>query len=247
MKIFTTIILILLFGGSIGWSQRGHQQLRKGDKAYNNRQYDQAAQHYSKAEEEQADFRSSYNLGNALMQQQKYEDAVREYDQAAEKTDDPDAKASIYHNLGNGMYAQEKYKESIDAYKKALTFRPSDQETLQNLMLAKKRLKQQQDQEKQQQQQKNSDQDKERNKDSDKSENQDSSDSKNQGKSQESGNSKQNAGSVEQQKQRLKENSSGLSDRDAGQLLEVMTDEEKRVQRKMTGKGIPKGKGRKDW
>ncbi len=246
MKLITILSVILFIGCNIVWSQPGHKQLREGDKAYKNQQYDQAAQHYSKAEEEKADFRASYNLGNTLMQQQKYEDAVLKYNRAADKSADPAAKASIYHNLGNALYEQEKYEESIDAYKKALTFRPSDLETLENLMLAKKRLRQQEARDRQQQQTK-SGQDKAREQQGDKSPKQDSQDSTNSENKQESGYSKNNESSDEQQKQRLKENSSGLSDRDAGQLLEVMTDEEKRVQRKMTGKGLPKGKGRKDW
>ena len=246
MKLITTLSLILFIGCSIVRSQPGHQQLRKGDKAYKNQEFDQAAQHYSKAEEEQADFRASYNLGNALMQQQKYEDAVLKYNRAADKSADPAGKASVYHNLGNALYAQGKYKESIDAYKKALTFRPSDLETLENLMLAKKRLRQQEARDRQEHQTK-SGQDQEREQQGDKTANQDSKDSKNPEKRQESGNGRQKEEADEQQKQRLNENPSGLSDRDADQLLEVMKDEEKRVQRKMTSKRIPKGKGSKDW
>jgi Ca-activated chloride channel family protein len=225
-------------------AQNGHQQLRKGDKAYQGRQYEQAEQHYRQAEEEQADFRSSYNLGNAFMQQKKYEDAAMKYSQAAEKTNDPAALGSIYHNLGNAMFAQGNYSESIHAYKKALSANPSDQATLENMMLAKKRLRQ----EKVQQQQESSKNSEERRSGQ--------SETLNDQKTKKSSGTGAKGQTEQQQKkdmagkqegQRLQEDTSDMSEHDADQLLEIMEAEEKRVQRKLNNKRSQTSTARKDW
>jgi Ca-activated chloride channel family protein len=242
MKLKCFCTFLFLINVSVGvFSQKGHQQLRKGDKAYGARKYEQAEKHYREAEKEQADFRSSYNLGNTYMQQNRYDDAAQKYNQAAETTNDATARAAIFHNLGNALFSKEKYRESIEAYKKALLINPTDQETIENMMLAKKMLRKQQDQ-----QQKESDK-KSKEKNSDSSENQMNHDRSKSKDHNEEGSGQNMEKSEKQENQGLQGKGSGMSSQDANQLLDVMTNEEKRVQRKLTTIKGETRSGRKDW
>lgn len=237
--IYTVSLLILSFMGV--FAQNGHQHLRKGDKAYDAHDFEKAEQHYKEAEKEKSDFRSTYNLGNAYMQQNKFEDAVQKYNQAAEKANHPDARADIYHNLGNALFSQGNYKESIDAYKTALSIKPSDQTTLENMMLAKKMFRKQ----KEQQQQQSSKNKNERDTNPSENQKQDAqSNTKDQNQPQDREDIKK---SGNQENQGLQQQGSGLSAKDADQLLDIMTNEETRVQRKLTKNKDKTRSGRKDW
>ena len=87
---------------------------------------------------------ATFNLGNALYRQQKYEEAGREFEKAASGTTDKMGKARAYHNLGNAYLQQQKLKEGIEAYKQALRNNPNDADTKYNLSYALNMLKQQQ-------------------------------------------------------------------------------------------------------
>lgn len=129
-----------------------HEQLRKGDKAYLHDHYQRAEEHYRKAADSQyADPIAVYNLGNALYQQGKWEDASKRYEQAAQGMSLPAEKADALHNLGNAWMKQHAFDKAIKAYEESLRNRPADPETKQNLQMAKKKLAEQQQEKKQRQ------------------------------------------------------------------------------------------------
>ncbi len=78
---------------------------------------------------------NSFEKGNVLYQQQKYEQAITEYESVlAAKSHS----AELYFNLGNCYYKLNKVAPAVYNYEKALVLNPKDVETLNNLKFAKK-------------------------------------------------------------------------------------------------------------
>ena len=118
--------------------------LREGNRQYNADKVEDAERSYRRALsiDDRSDM-AAFNLGSALYRQERFEDAVREFEKVASATTDKMEKAKAYHNLGNSYLQQQKLKESIEAYKQALRNNPNDLDTKYNLSFALKMLQQQ--------------------------------------------------------------------------------------------------------
>jgi Ca-activated chloride channel family protein len=215
--------------------QSSHGILRKGDKKYDKGLYAEAETEYRKAGEDGAD--ASYNLGNALMQQQRSEEAVVQYEKAAaSKATNEMGKADAYHNLGNAHYQLKQYDKSIEAYKKALKADPGAADTRHNLALAQYQLKKTQQQQKQKQQnaaKPQNQEDKNQKKPSPGQDSQEKSDQSNENAAPESSEKTSPSGQ--------------LKNDEVEKMLQIMDQEEKRVQKKMhkgRGQKVP---SEKDW
>jgi tetratricopeptide (TPR) repeat protein len=90
----------------------------------------------------------SYNLGNTLIKQKKYDQALQALGQAVSKGDSS-LQARGYYNAGNALFDMGRWKESAQSYIQALRLNPADQDAKHNLELA---LKKMQDQRQDQQQ-----------------------------------------------------------------------------------------------
>jgi len=162
MKEKLIILLVLLSCSTFTFSQnqkKVRNNLRKGNKEYNQGEYTKAEIAYRKSLE--ADAKSpdaAFNLGNSLYKQEKYKEADEQYQAAAEYEKDKVKKSWSYHNSGNVYLEQavekrenpdqtynENLKKSIEAYKQALRSNPRDNETRYNLALAQKLLKDNED------------------------------------------------------------------------------------------------------
>ena len=133
-------------------AQSKHQLLRSGDASYSAGEYSKAEEAYRKAIEKEGKSQAKYNLGNSLYEQERYDEALEQYQSAINSAPNNQSKSQAYHNLGNSLFNDQKLKESMEAYKQALRYRPDDLETKHNLSYAKQILKQQQQQKKQEQQ-----------------------------------------------------------------------------------------------
>ncbi len=207
--------------------------LRSGNRLYADSLYVKAEVEYRKALDvnpKSAD--AMYNLGNALLMQQKAEDAMAQYQSAAKLETDKTKLAEIYHNMGVILQSAKQYPQCIEAYKQSLRNNPKDDETRYNLALAQKLLKdQQQDQQNQDQQEQKQDQ-KDDKQDQNKDQQQDQKDQKDQ---------QQNP----QQQQPQKDE---MSKENAQQLLNAVMQDEKNVQDKMKKQLEIRGKKlEKDW
>ncbi len=159
MKIRIILFLLsLLSVPAMTFAQKQERMhLRKGNALFEDSAYVDAEIEYRKAlDADPKSVKAKYNLGNALANQEKTDDALKEYVSAAMAAKTKEEKARIYHNAGVALQKQKKYGECIEAYKNALKANPADDETRYNLALAQKMLKDQQ----QQQQQQNEQQDK---------------------------------------------------------------------------------------
>ncbi len=133
-------------------AQSKHQLLRSGDASYSAGEYSKAEEAYRKAIEKEGKSQAKYNLGNSLYEQERYDEALEQYQSAINSAPNNESKSQAYHNLGNSLFNDQKLKESMEAYKQALRYRPDDLETKHNLSYTKQILKQQQQQKKQEQQ-----------------------------------------------------------------------------------------------
>ena len=144
-----------------GFSQNERSLARKGNTYYKKGKYSQAEVKYKKSLEKASDFNEAkFNLGNALIRQERYKQAAGEFREVTQNTDQKSVKAKAYHNMGNAFLKAKKYRKSVNAYKNALRNNPQDRATQYNLSYALKKLRQQQKKQKQ----KNKDQQKQQNK-----------------------------------------------------------------------------------
>lgn len=149
------LFIFLLTTVAAANAQRTYREyVRSGNRLYADSIYDKAEIEYRKAvekESENADVH--FNLGNALLYQNKAQEAVKEYELAAQREKDKKRLAQIYHNTGVVMQSAKDYAKAVEVYKEALRNNPDDNETRYNLALAMSQLKNQQQQEQQQEQQ----------------------------------------------------------------------------------------------
>jgi len=137
-----SFFLTLLF--STTFAQNDEQLIKKGNEAYNKKQYDIARDNYKKASEKNpGNQKAPFNLGNALYKSEMPEDALIAYDASIENSKLPAEKSGAFYNKGVVLQNSKKIPECIDAYKNALRLNPRDEDARLNLQKA---LKQQQQQ-----------------------------------------------------------------------------------------------------
>jgi tetratricopeptide (TPR) repeat protein len=149
MKSYITIISVLIFSHTAE-AQSQHKQLREGDLMYSQGEYLSAEEAYRKANAREQNAQAQYNLGNAIYQQERYDEAVQHFEAAAQGAKDPLIKSRAYHNLGNTHFRAEALDKSVEAYINALKLNPDDLDTKKNLTMALQKIEQQQQQQQQQ-------------------------------------------------------------------------------------------------
>jgi tetratricopeptide (TPR) repeat protein len=227
------IISLLLLGGiSVHAQQKTDRDyLRSGNKLYNDSLFIKAEVDYRKALDiNPKSTDAMFNLGNALLMQQKVKEAMEQYESVSKVEKDKSKLAEIYHNMGVILQSAKQYPQCIEAYKESLRNNPKDDETRYNLALAQKMLKDQQqnqqNQDQQQQQQEQKEDKQEQNQD------QQEQDQKNQ----------------QQQQQQQQQNKNEMSKENAQQLLNAVMQDEKNVQEKVKKQIQIQGKKLdKDW
>ncbi len=206
--------------------------LRSGNKLYKDSTFVKAEVDYRKALElDPKSTDAMYNLGNALLMQQKAKDAMEQLEAASKVEKDKKKLSQIYHNMGVILQSSKQYPQCIEAYKKALRNNPADDETRYNLALAQKLLKDQQQ---------NQDQNKQQEQKQDKKD-----DDKQQKNKEQQDQKKKNQQNQNQQQQ---QNQNQMSKQNAEQLLKAAMQDEKNVQDKVKkGVRIQGRKLEKDW
>lgn len=126
------------------YAQSNRQFIRSGNKLYRSQNYAKAEAEYRKAIAQNGQNpQAMYNLGCALMMQQKDSAAIVQYENAGKLENNKSRKAKIYHNIGVICQHRQMYGEAIEAYKESLRNNPDDNETRYNLALCKRRQKRQ--------------------------------------------------------------------------------------------------------
>ncbi len=238
------------------------QILRKGNDLFKEHKYVDAEVKYKKALKQNPNYENAaYNLGNSVYEQNRFKEALPQYEFVAKSTKDKETKIQTYHNIGNSTMKLKQYDKSILAFKNSLRLNPKDDETRYNLALAQKLLKdQQQNSENKDKDKDNKDQDKDKDKNKDKNDQnkdqkKDQGDDKEKDKDQDKGDDNkdkkdQDKGDNQQKdKQQQKPKPDQLSQQQMQQLLEAMNNEENKTQKKVNAQKARgrKTKNEKDW
>ena len=222
------VILIALFCIAQLRAQQEGPDLRRGNKEYKHENYTEAEVNYRRGLDKNNDsFEGHFNLGDALFRQEKYPEALEQYQKAETllKGDDKTRKAELdrrlaatYHNMGNALYAQQQYDKSVAAYQQSLRHNPKDNDTRYNLVKAMQQLQQQQQQQ-QNQEQKN-----------------DSTQQQQQEQQQQ-----------EQQNQQQEQNQDQMDRETAEQILQALEQDEQETQEKLQRQQGKKRRVEKNW
>jgi tetratricopeptide (TPR) repeat protein len=232
MRVITLIILAIITFDA--YSQADRKYVRKGNRDYDDKQYQQAEIEYRKALEKNPESsRADYNLGNALYRQKQYEPAASKYANLAEKEKNKNELNRYYYNLGNARFEDKKYQESIEAYKNALKKNPGDMDAKHNLQLALRMLNAENKQ-KNQDKQKNKEQQQNQQQNQQQQNQQKNNDQKDQNKNEQQQGQKNN--DQQQSGQQPKNVRGQISPEDAERILQALENEEKNVLKKVQEK-----------
>jgi Ca-activated chloride channel family protein len=136
-------------------SQTDRDYVRRGNRYMRDSIYDKAQVEYQKAiERDNTNPISHYNLGNALLYQNKAEDAMKEYETAARLEKDKKRLSQIYHNMGVVLQAAKQFDKAVACYRTSLRNDPTNNETRYNYALSLYQLKKNKDNQDNQDQQK---------------------------------------------------------------------------------------------
>ena len=250
MKRYILIVSMLLLSVSLFAQRTDREYVRKGNKLYEDSLYIKAEENYLKA----IDLNSSsaeamFNLGNAYIAQQKGQEALKQFQNAAtlfevekerlmhdekatekELNDCKENLARTYHNAGVLFHSNSDYQNAIAAYKEALRNNPADHETRYNLIHALEQLKQQQDQQQNE-------------------ENQQDNQEQQQEQQQQEQQNEQEQQQQEQQQQQQQQQEEQMSKENAEQLLDAAMQDEKELQERVMKQMQvqPRGELDKDW
>ncbi len=236
------LLLICSFISIATFAQKEERDfLRKGNRQYKDSLFIDAEVSYRKAlEANPMSSTAVYNIGNALTQQEKYEEAISQYADAAKLEEsrqlerDKMKLAHIYHNMGVIFQAGQDYAKAIEAYKMSLRNNPKDDETRYNLALAQKQLQDQQDQNQDQNQ---DDQNQDQNEDQEQEQEQEQNQDQNQDQQDQN-----------QDQSQPENNENEMSRENAEQLLNAVMQDEKETQEKMQKQQVIQGSRlEKDW
>ena len=218
------------------WTHAQRKEIVEGNTEYAGGRYRNAEAAYKKSvEKAPQQFIGSYNLGNALYRQNKFDEASQQYLNASANNNVNELQSKSMYNMGNSLLKSEKYSESIEAYKKALRLNPKDEDARYNLSYAQKKLHQQQQQQDQNKDNKDNKDKKDQQK---KDQQQDKKDQ--QKKDQEKQNqqkddqAKQDQKKEEQKKQEPKQPK--LSKEEAERMLKALKNDEKDLQKEKAKK-----------
>lgn len=221
-------VAFLLVGGTNADAQTDRNLIRHGNRAFKSQKWAAAETQYRKAIfKNQKNPQAIYNLGCALLAQQKDSLAMVQFGNAAQLESNIFRRSKSYHNMGVVMQNHREYAQAIEYYKMALRCNPQDNETRYNLALCKKLLKNnQQNQNNKNNKDKNKN-DKNKDKKNDKNKNKDGQNKNDQNKD------KQNKNQNKNNSDKNKQNQEKMSRDNAEQLLNAAIQQEKATKRKM--------------
>jgi len=253
-----TLFFITLFSG-ITFSQSVRSLNNDGVELYENKKFPEAEVNFKKAiDKDLESFHSHFNLGGVFYKQNRFDEAIKSYQNALALAKQDMIKSGIYHNIGNSLLKGKKLKEAVEAYKNALKLNPDDFETKYNLSYALDMMKQQQKQKKQQNKSNKNNKNKKKKNDKNKNKNQnknkDQKDNKNQknkndqNKDQKNNqNKKQNSKQNQQQQKQKKTRPDKISKAEAQRILNALKNNESDLQKKLRVKKGKVVKKEKDW
>lgn len=219
-------VMVTLFLSLPVFGQVDKREVRSGNRAYNDGDYQQAEIDYRRGIlKDSTSIAAQYNLGNTLYKLENYQEAAKHFDTIKDslQSGNMERSSDYFHNVGNVALKEKRYQEAVDAFKESLRRNPYDMETKSNLAYAQKKLEDQQNQQQQQQQDQNQNQNQNQDQDQDHQQQQDQNQNQNQ-------NQNQDQDKQDQQKQQAPPK---ITPQTAQQMLQAIEDKEKETQDKV--------------
>lgn len=245
MRLFLTILTILMCLHANKSTAQYKQMTKQGNKLYEQKKYKEATDAYMKALQKNPTYTpSAFNLGNALYQQKQYDGTRKVMEQVAKMDTTRAGKSAANYNTGNTYMAEQKWEEAIEAYKQALRQNPQDADAKYNLSYAQQMLKKNGGGKNNKNDKENKD---DKNKDKQKDQQNKDENKKDDKQKDQQQNNDNKEDKKEEQDKRPQPQQSKLSEKQAEQLLNALQQEEKKLQDKhKKAKGVPV-KVEKDW
>ncbi len=142
-KILCAVIFLSWSLMGFTWGDILARNTKKGNDLFDAGQYDEALQAFTEADvnSKAGDPRLPKlykNMGNTLIKQEKYDQAVSMYQKAFEASGNTSFKADVQYNAGNAWFKQKQYQQALEAYKQALELNPKHRRAQQNKELVEK-------------------------------------------------------------------------------------------------------------
>lgn len=196
-------------------AQTDRDYVRRGNRYMRDSLFDKAQVEYQKAiEADNTNAMAHYNLGNSLLYQNKAEDAMKSYEQAAKMETNKKRRAQVYHNMGVLLQSAKQLDKALSCYQQSLRNDPTQDDTRYNYALCLYQLKNNQ-------QEDNQDQDKDEN----------GEDQKNEKDKQEQ--KKQDQKNDEKEERKEQPDPNKMSKENAEQMLQAAMQDEKETQEKI--------------
>ena len=175
-------------------AQTDRDHVRRGNRLMRDTLFSKAQVEYQKAiEVDNTNAIAHYNLGNALLYQNKAEEALKEYDTATKFERNKVRLSKIYHNMGVLMQSAKQYDKALACYQNSLRNDPTNNETRYNYALCLYMLKNNPNNQDQQNQNDKNDKEDKKEQDKQQQEKQDNKNKQDQQEKQEPDMSKENA------------------------------------------------------
>lgn len=237
----------------------GRAKVLEGNRAYAEEKFDEANDKYRDAQVSNPESPIiHFNIGDALYQKRNYEEAMKSFQNATQKTNDPKLQAQSYYNLGNTLFRLDKWQESIAAYQQALKLDPNDEDAKFNLEYVRRKIKENAQKQPQDQQQQNQGQNQQQEQQQENGEEQNKKDEQQQqDQQQQQGEQGQEQKDQQEQQQNIDEEQppaqqqqlkpGELSKEEAERLLEALQSQEKEAQKKKQAQVRGRVRVDKDW
>ncbi|MCX6132433.1 MAG: VWA domain-containing protein [Ignavibacteriales bacterium] len=246
------LLMIVCIASASAQTVRSH--VASGNEAYAKTKYADAEAEYKKALAKDTSSREAqFNLGNAYYKQQRADEAQRIYASRLAASKSPADKEMAYYNIGNTFFKSNKFEESVESYKRSLRLDPKDEDARYNYLLARDRLKKQQDQKKQDKQDKKDNKDNKDKQDQNQQNKQDqqkNQDQQNQDKQDEKNQQQQQQPPQQQQAkpdQTSQQQKNQMQKQQAERILDALRNNEKDIQKKLRKRVASKIIIEKDW
>ncbi|MDO9513831.1 MAG: VWA domain-containing protein [Elusimicrobiota bacterium] len=123
------ILLLLIAAPSMA------DDISSGNRAFRNRDFFKAEQHYREALKKKASEAAYYNLANTYYFMEKHDDAEKNYRKAA-TFENPRMEEDLFYNMANNCYRKGDIDAAISFYRRVLRADPSSSDALHNLEMS---------------------------------------------------------------------------------------------------------------
>jgi Ca-activated chloride channel homolog len=140
----TVVVVCLITGLPSAWAESVASKNAEGNRLFSQGKFQDAEKAYLDAEVKSPGRPELlYNLGNSLIKQRKYDQALQSLREAIAKAD-KGLQESSWYNIGNALFEISRYSEAAQAYVQALRLNTADADAKHNLELALKKKQEQQ-------------------------------------------------------------------------------------------------------